>query len=76
MQYLRADKKYSRSIAVIASLLGLIERTSVFGSIQAPQLRIRSAGGPILSAHDGEVADPADELDLRILPRRLTVYTT
>lgn len=76
VQYLRADKEYSRSIAVIASLLGLIERTSVFGSIQAPQLRIRSAGGPILSAHDGEVADPADELDLRILPRRLTVYTT
>lgn len=75
VQYLRADKKYSRSVAVIASLLGLVERTSVFGSIQAPRLRIRSAEGPILSAHDGEIADPAEELDLQILPRRLTVYS-
>lgn len=74
-QYLRADKRGSRTIAVIASLIGLVERTSVFGAVQSPKLTIESLDGPVLAAHDGEVADPRATIELEILPRRLTVYS-
>lgn len=73
-QYLRADARFSRTVAVVASLLGLVERTKVFGAIQAPELRIVSHSGPLPSAHDGEVRDAETTMTLRILPDKLTVY--
>lgn len=73
-QFLRADRRFSTTIAVLASLIGLVERTHVYGTVQAPELTIEVDGEPVPAAHDGEVTDPADSFRLRVLPRPLTVY--
>lgn len=73
-QYLLADKKFARTIAVLASLIGLVERTKVFGSIQAPTLVVRSLSGPVPVAHDGEVSAPTDGVRIEVLPTPLRVY--
>lgn len=74
VQYLRADKKYSRTIAVVASLIGLVERTKVFGAVDGRSVTITSQEGPVLAAHDGEVTSPHEKIELEILPQRLVVY--
>jgi diacylglycerol kinase family enzyme len=74
VQFLRADKKYSRTLAVAFSLLGLVNRSTIFGAVQAPRLEIRSLSGPIPTAHDGELTDPVEDIVLQVSPNRLTVY--
>jgi undecaprenyl-diphosphatase len=37
-------------------------------------LEISSESGPLLTAHDGEVAGPVDHVVLELDPQRLTVY--
>lgn len=74
LQYLRADRKLGRTTAIVASLFGTVERSRVLGSIQADRLEISSESGPLLTAHDGEVAGPVDHVVLDIDPQRLTVY--
>lgn len=74
VQYLRADRRFSRTLAVLFSLLGLVNRTAVFGAVQAPRIEITSLSGPIPTAHDGEVTNPVERTVLEVLPQRLTVY--
>ena len=74
VQYLRADRRLSRSRAVLASLIGIVERTSVYGSLESGRVSIRSHSGPQPAAHDGEVTDPVDSVEFAIDERRLTVY--
>jgi hypothetical protein len=74
VQYLRADRRLSRSRAVLASLIGIVERTSVYGSLESGRVSIRSHSGPQPAAHDGEVSDPLESVELAIDDRRLTVY--
>ena len=74
VQYLRADRKFSRTLAVLFSLLGLVKATGVFGAVQAPRIEITSRSGPIPTAHDGEVTDPVEHTVLEVHPQRLTVY--
>lgn len=74
LQYLRADRRFGRTTAVIASLFGTVERSRVLGSVQSDRIEIRSRSGPILTAHDGEVEEPADDIVIDVEPRTLTVY--
>jgi diacylglycerol kinase family enzyme len=74
VQYLRADVRYARTRAIVLSLLGLVERSPVFGELQAPQVTIVSQSGPLPAAHDGEVTDPVGQVELTVAARALTVY--
>ena len=73
LQYLRADRKLSRTVAVIASLVGLVERTGVLGSIKASRIVVESEE-PLPVAHDGEVIEPVQRVVLELAATRLTVY--
>lgn len=74
VQYLRADLPYSRTKGIVLSLIGLVERSPVFGVLQAAEVTIVSRSGPLPTAHDGEVTDPVESVDLRVAARALTVY--
>ncbi len=74
VQYLRADRRLSRTRAVLYSLIGIVQRSHVYGSMEDHSVRIRSLSGPKSSAHDGEISDPREEIELTISDRRLTVY--
>jgi len=74
VQYLRADRRLSRTRAVIYSLLGIVERAHVYGSLESATVRIESGSGPRASAHDGEITEPTEAIELEISDRRLTVY--
>ena len=74
VQYLRGDVPYARTKAIVLSLLGLVERSPVFGDLQAPKVTIVSKSGPLPAAHDGEVTDPVDQVDLTVSAGALTVY--
>lgn len=73
VQYLRADLRLARTKAVVLSLLGLVERSAVFGSLEVEQVRITSHNGPLPVAHDGEITAPVKTVELAISDR-LTVY--
>ena len=74
VQYLRADVPYARAKAVVLSLLGLVERSPVFGDVQASDVTILSRSGPLPAAHDGEVTAPVETVELTVAARALTVY--
>ncbi|GGM06476.1 phosphatase PAP2 family protein [Nakamurella endophytica] len=74
VQYLRADRPLSRTRGILYSVLGLVERSTVFEALDLPRVRIRSLSGPLPPAFDGEVGDPVDEVEFAVDPRRLTVY--
>lgn len=74
VQYLRADRRFSRTRAVLCSLLGIVERSHVYGSMESAKVRIESLSGPRTAAHDGEIEPPTDDIELEISERRLTVY--
>ena len=74
VQYLRADRPLSRTRAVLASMIGIVERTSVYGSLESGRVGITSHSGPKPAAHDGEITDPVETIELTIDDRRLTVY--
>ena len=74
VQYLRADRRFSRTRAVIYSLFGVVERSHVFGSLESASVRIQSLSGPKATAHDGEITAPTETVKLEISEQRLTVY--
>jgi hypothetical protein len=59
---------------VIYSLLGIVERTHVYGSMESAKVSIESLSGPKAVAHDGEIEPPTEDVELEISERRLTVY--
>jgi undecaprenyl-diphosphatase len=73
VQYLRADIRFSRTRAVLTTLLGISERTSSYAQTQARELTVVSRDGEHRAAYDGETGEPATEW--RFGKReRLTVY--
>ncbi|OMQ14299.1 hypothetical protein A7K94_0217600 [Modestobacter sp. VKM Ac-2676] len=73
VQYLRADLRFGRTRAVLATLLGIGEHSSSHAEFQAPELRVRSLSGPQQIAYDGERGERTTEF--RFAKRqRLTVY--
>ncbi|MCU1668469.1 MAG: putative glycerophosphatase [Blastococcus sp.] len=73
VQYLRADLRFGRTRAVLATLLGVSEHSRSYGHFTAEEVRVESRSGPQQVAYDGEMGEKAT--DFRFAKRRaLTVY--
>jgi diacylglycerol kinase family enzyme/membrane-associated phospholipid phosphatase len=73
VQYLRADLRFGRTRAVLATLFGVSEHSRSYSQFQAPELRVRSLSGPQQVAFDGETGEESTEFVFR-KRERLTVY--
>ncbi|MGR6967121.1 phosphatase PAP2 family protein [Geodermatophilus sp. URMC 61] len=73
VQYLRADVPFSRTRAVLGSLLGLSPHVSGYAEGQAQRVRVVSRSGPQEVAYDGETGQTATEF-VFAKHGRLTVY--
>jgi undecaprenyl-diphosphatase len=73
VQYLRADVPFSRTRAVLGSLLGVSSHVSGYAEGQARRVRVVSRSGPQPVAYDGETGEPATEFDFA-KHGTLTVY--
>jgi undecaprenyl-diphosphatase len=73
VQYLRADLRFGRTRAVLATLLGVSEHARSYGHFTAEEVRVESRSGPEVVAFDGEMGEEATEFVFR---KRavLTVY--
>ncbi len=73
VQYLRADLRFGRTRAVLATLLGASEHSRSYAQFQVTELRVVSRSGPQTLAYDGETGD--DDTEFVFTKRqRLTVY--
>ncbi|MGY1631499.1 bifunctional phosphatase PAP2/diacylglycerol kinase family protein [Geodermatophilus sp. SYSU D01186] len=61
VQYLRADVRFSRTRAVLGSLLGISDRSSGYADLQVREVRVVSRSGPQQVAYDGETGERATE---------------
>src|SRR4051812_45256725 len=73
VQYLRADLRFGRTRAVLATLLGVGVNSRTYAEFQARELVVRSLSGPQQVAYDGETGESATEFVFR-KRERLTVY--
>ncbi len=73
VQYLRADLRFGRTRAVLATLLGVSDHSRSYAEFQAPELQVRVLSGPQQVAYDGETGETATEFVFR-KRERLTVY--
>ena len=75
VQYLRADLRFGRTRAVLATLLGVSEHSRSYRQFQVRALRVVSRSGPLPVAYDGETG-PAQTVFAFTKRRRLVVYCT
>src|SRR4051795_778108 len=61
VQYLRADLRFGRTRAVLATLFGVSEHTRSYGHFEAEDVRVVSRSGPQQVAFDGETGEKATE---------------
>jgi diacylglycerol kinase family enzyme/membrane-associated phospholipid phosphatase len=61
VQYLRADLRFGRTRAVLATLLGVSEHTRSYGHFSAKEVRVESRSGLRQVAYDGEMGERAHE---------------
>jgi diacylglycerol kinase family enzyme len=73
VQYLRADLRFGRSRAVLATLLGVGEHSRSYGGFQTRELRVRVLSGAQQVAYDGETGETTTEFLFR-KREQLTVY--
>jgi diacylglycerol kinase family enzyme/membrane-associated phospholipid phosphatase len=73
VQYLRADLRFGRTRAVLATLLGVSEHSRSYAQMELEEVRIVSRSGPQQVAYDGETGEKATEFHFR-KRQRLTVY--
>ncbi|MGH3672908.1 MAG: diacylglycerol/lipid kinase family protein [Pseudonocardiaceae bacterium] len=74
IRYLRADRRLSRTRAVIALLLGALRHTRTYVQREAPSLDVELIGGPAWLATDGEVLARVRRLTFRVAERPIAVY--
>ena len=74
VQYLRADRRFARTRGILYSIIGVARLSKVYAELETAHVRIESLSGPKPVAHDGEVSDPKDAVELWISDRRLIVY--
>ncbi|GAA1999832.1 phosphatase PAP2 family protein [Nakamurella flavida] len=74
VQYLRGDLPWSRTRAVLFSLIGIVERSAVCGSVAATSVTVGSRSGALPTAHDGEITPTTTSVDFDLLDATLTVY--
>jgi undecaprenyl-diphosphatase len=65
---------YARARLVLAVLTGTLARCAVYERRLTESLRVRSLGGPLRLARDGETFDGCEQFEIRKLPERLRVY--
>jgi diacylglycerol kinase family enzyme/membrane-associated phospholipid phosphatase len=73
VQYLRADLRFGRTRAVLATLFGVSEHSRSYSAFQVPELQVRLLSGPQQVAYDGETGETSTEFLFR-KRERLTVY--
>ncbi|MGY1740288.1 MULTISPECIES: phosphatase PAP2 family protein [unclassified Blastococcus] len=73
VQYLRADIPFSRTRAVLGTLLGVSHRVSGYAETTGTSVRVRSLSGPQPVAYDGEMGEAATEFSFT-KGGALTVY--
>jgi undecaprenyl-diphosphatase len=73
VQYLRADLRFGRIRAVLATLLGVSEHTRSYGHVTAEEVRVVSRSGSQQVAFDGEMGEKATEFTFA-KRAALTVY--
>lgn len=73
VQYLRADLRFGRTRAVLATLLGVSEHSRSYGQEEAEEVRVVSRSGAQQIAYDGETGEESSEFRFRKRDR-LTVY--
>ncbi|NEK84301.1 phosphatase PAP2 family protein [Blastococcus saxobsidens] len=73
VQYLRADLRFGRTRAVLATLLGVSEHARSYGHFAAEEVTVVSRSGPQRVAYDGEMGAAATEFRFR-KREALTVY--
>jgi diacylglycerol kinase family enzyme/membrane-associated phospholipid phosphatase len=73
VQYLRADLRFGRTRAVLATLLGVSEHARSYGHFAAEEVRVVSRSGPQTVAFDGEMGERGTEFVYR-KRSALTVY--
>ena len=74
VQWLRADLRFGRTRAVLATLLGVGDHARSYAQRQARELRVTSRSGPQQVAYDGEIGETA-ELFHFTKGQQLTVYS-
>jgi undecaprenyl-diphosphatase len=73
VQYLRADLRFGRTRAVLATLLGVSEHSRSYGQEELEEVRVVSRSGAQAVAYDGETGEKTTEFVFR-KRERLTVY--
>jgi undecaprenyl-diphosphatase len=73
VQYLRADLRFGRSRAVLATLLGISEHARSYGHFEAEEVTVVSRSGLQQVAYDGEMGERSTEFRFR-KRAELTVY--
>jgi undecaprenyl-diphosphatase len=73
VQYLRADLRFGRTRAVLATLLGVSEHSRSYGHFEAEEVTVLSRNGLRQVAYDGEMGERATEFRFRKRDE-LTVY--
>ena len=73
VQYLRADLRFGRTRAVLATLRGVSEHSRSYGHLAAEEVRVVSRSGLQQVAYDGEMGEKASEFTF-VKRRTLTVY--
>jgi undecaprenyl-diphosphatase len=73
VQWLRADLRFGRTRAVLATLLGVSEHSRSYDQVQLEEVHLECRSGPEQIAYDGETGEKATEFLFR-KRERLTVY--
>jgi diacylglycerol kinase family enzyme/membrane-associated phospholipid phosphatase len=74
IRYLRADRRFSRTRAVIALALGALRHTRTYVQRELPSLDVELLGGHAMLSTDGEVREEAGRFTFRVAERPIAVY--
>ena len=74
IRYLRADRRFSRTRAIVALMLGALRHTRTYVQREARSLDVELIGDHAMLATDGEVHDEAGRFTFRIAERPVAVY--
>lgn len=74
LRYIDASQPYARVRLAAAILTGRLGRSKVYRQALVERLELRSLGGPLRLARDGETFEGPEEIVVEKHPKRLTVY--
>ncbi|MGH3916567.1 MAG: phosphatase PAP2 family protein [Pseudonocardiaceae bacterium] len=74
IRYLRADRRFSRTRAITALMLGALHHTRTYVQREAPALEVELMGDHASLATDGEILDEAGRFTFRVAERPIAVY--